>query len=367
MTVMHQKQSIEDTIQEQVIGWHSGNAIDLYLTSGYGPPLMWKVYEFEARTDDLLGQYQYLQDPATGQLKRYHKFSPPLGLMKLDTSDDVHFNQYLNQCMQPGMECLGDLGWTCFEEESQVDEYEFQAKLLDQMCRLYLATNNIEVCHTNSCELQEGNADGAQLKQLLKDVIKMMIITYIMGHTLTICDETLPDVFSRLKHPRPAVLSKHTSPRLANRQLKFYFAIMRSNIYERLLKWQQQVLHESKGKTESWLTSFCAMLGFAMVLEEIQRTLQIQMDAKIAKNELPHQQAVTEAQNACNRIDERYGLLIGLFQCKYRDKKWIGRGSFGPSTPRYADSATNEFLGNVREMLHYSSESIYLHIDTRVR
>ena len=92
------------------------------------------------------------------------------------------------------------------------------------------------------------------------------------------------------------------------------------------------------------------MLGFAMVLEEIQRTLQIQADAKVAKGEMEAELANAEACNACERIDERFKFLIGLFQCKYRDKKW-GKGSFGNSTPKLMGVAENHFLEKLRELV----------------
>lgn len=178
----------------------------------------------------------------------------------------------------------------------------------------------------------------------------MMIITYIMGHTLTIVEDTLPGVLDSVKHSRPGQPLQHTSPRLANRQLKFFFAVLRTNIYEKILRWQQQTWHTSGKKEDTWLPSFCAMLGFAMVLEEVQRTIQIQADAKIAKNEMRYDEATTEASNACERIDERFKLLVGLFQCKYRDKKWGENGSFGAQTPELKDRTTKDFLRQLRQL-----------------
>jgi hypothetical protein len=188
----------------------------------------------------------------------------------------------------------------------------------------------------------------------------MLIITYIMGHTLTICEETLPSVLDAIKYSHKGQTQPFTSPRLANRQLKFYFSVFRSNIYEKILKWQQQTLHTSGKKENTWLLSFCAMLGFAMVLEEVQRTIMIQADAKAVKNEATWEQASTEASNACERIDERFKLLVGLFQCKYRDKKWGDKGSFGNSTPRFSDASAHKFLRDARELLEENSESFAL-------
>ena len=348
MTLMHQKQTIEDCVNDQVLEWDHQNPIDVYLTSGYGPALRWKLYEFRPRTDELLGQFQYLQDPTTGISQRFQKYSPPFGLLKLDSSDDAHFEEYLDTLMNP--DYLWELGWTCFEEESQVDSDCFQANLLVLMCKLYQDTHDYDVSSLGQLT-RVSLLTRQQLKDLLRAIIRMMIITYIMGHTLTILEDTLPSVITSVKHsPRPPQIIHHTSPRLANRQLKFFFAILRSNIYERILKNQQQTLHTSGKKEATWLPSFCAILGFAMVLEEVQRTIQIQADAKAAKGELTPDQANTEAYNACERIDARFSLLVGLFQCKYRDKKW-GEGSFGNGTPELRDRTSREFLGRLKELL----------------
>ena len=143
MTLMHQKQTIEDTVNDQVLGWDSSNPIDVYLTSGYGPALRWKLYEFRPKSSELLGQLQYFQDPTTGISQGHHKYSPPFGLMKLDQSDDTYFDGYLDQLMEE--QYLPDLGWTCFEEETQIDSDAFQANLLDYLCKLYKATEDDEV------------------------------------------------------------------------------------------------------------------------------------------------------------------------------------------------------------------------------
>lgn len=192
----------------------------------------------------------------------------------------------------------------------------------------------------------------------------MMIITYIMGHTLTISEDTLPSVVSHIQHPwKPARLERHTSPRLANRQLKFFFGVLRSKIYEDLLKWQQATLRTASRKEDSWLGAFCVMLGLAMVLEEQQRTIQIQADAKAHKGERSAEEAQQEALNACERMDEKYKLLIGLFQCKYRDKKWT-RGSFGQQTPTMSEPAQVEFLTEVHSLLQDNGMLVFRFLGT---
>lgn len=141
MTGMHQKQSIEDYVADKVARWDRENSIDIWLTCGYGPALRWKLYEFEPKDEEPCWQLQYYQDPNTRQQIPRRKYSPPFGLMKLDTSDDAHFDGYMEQLLHPGN--LWDFGWTCFEEETQLDD--FQARLLQAMCELSMKTHDEDV------------------------------------------------------------------------------------------------------------------------------------------------------------------------------------------------------------------------------
>ncbi|KAK0866670.1 ribosome biogenesis protein ytm1 [Friedmanniomyces endolithicus] len=180
---------------------------------------------------------------------------------------------------------------------------------------------------------------------------------------LTLSEPTAHTVLSAIKlSPKPPahqLPTHHISPRLANRQLKFFFHILRDNAYKDLLNWQQQTLRSSPRKEASWLPAFCVTLGLAMVLEEIQRTIWIQADAKAKKDaaNVSREQAETEAVNACQRIDGRFGLLVGLFQCKYRDRKW-GVGSFGNQTPEVRDPVARGFLGGVMGLLLEKQEHL---------
>lgn len=141
MTSMHQKQTIEDDVKKQVARWDTNRAIDVYLTCGYGPPLMWRLYEFQPRTNELMGQLQYLRDE-NGRVKMHKKWSLPLGIIQLNTgADDVHFENFLQAALS--RDHLWEFGWTCFEEETETND--FQAKLLQLMCDLYMGTEDIDV------------------------------------------------------------------------------------------------------------------------------------------------------------------------------------------------------------------------------
>ncbi|EME80086.1 uncharacterized protein MYCFIDRAFT_204448 [Pseudocercospora fijiensis CIRAD86] len=332
----HTKGVLEDTVRTEVVNWHRENSIDVYLSCGYGPPLRWKLTEFSPKSPNLLWQLQYFQDPRTGRSIPRKKYSPPYGLLKLDGVDDKSFDDYLKDLLEPFH--LNELGQSFYAEENEVDQDMFQCQVLHMMSRLYIGT----------CD--------DKLKSLLRDILRMMVITWIMGHTLTITEDTLRPVINNVRHsrkPNDYELQEFTSPRLANRQLKFFFGVLRNQMYEKLLKWLQQTLHTAGKKEQTWLQSFCVILGFAMVLEEIQRTIQCHADALIVRSEATPEQAETQAFNSCKGIDDRFKLLVGLFQCKYRDKKWGEYGSFGNGTPELKEPIAHEFCSILRNMVEY--------------
>ncbi|KAH9826832.1 fungal zn binuclear cluster domain containing protein [Teratosphaeria destructans] len=337
-TSFHQKQTLLDQVGKEVARWDEQNCIDVYLTSAYGPALRWKVYEYVPRDRQHLIQYQYLQDVKTGHVHRYEKYSPPFGLMKLASSDEHHFERYLDRLMHPNF--LWNFGFVFYDEENLIDD--FLPRLVDMMCNLYEQTSD---------------ADVTRVHQILHKILRLMMITYIMGHTLTISEDTLFGVFDSIRHSqKPRDVSRRTSPRLAARQLKFFFGCMREQVYGTLLNWAQQTFHSSKDKTETWLPAFCVMLGLAMGLEEVQRTLHLQADTSIEQGVKSVAEATTEAVNACGRIDERFTLLVGLYQCKYRDRKWNDCGSFGPSTPRVGEPCQHNFLVQLHMMVREKAE-----------
>lgn len=328
----HQKQGIESFVSSAVAHWHVDNCIDVYLSSGYGPPLRWRLYEFTPKDNEFLFQLQMVQDPQSRRSLTREKYSPPYGLMRIDSVDDRNYESYLEDLLHP--QWLAQLGESAYAEENLVDDGMFQCKVLDLMCTLHI------------------NTPDETLKPLLGDVLRMIIITYIMGHTLCITEDTLHPVIGNIRHsPKPPAMQKFTSPRLANRQLKFFFHVVRNNIYEKVLKWQQHTLHTGGKKQTTWLHTFCVTLGFAMVLEEVQRTIQCQAEAKICRQEATLQSAYNEAYQQCENIDKRFKLLVGLFQCKYRDRTWGDRGSFGNGTPEFRDPAASDFLHNLRGLV----------------
>jgi hypothetical protein len=149
----------------------------------------------------------------------------------------------------------------------------------------------------------------------------MQILSSIMEHPLTISSSTLTTTISQMQsHNNPSLYTSWTSPFLANRQLKFYFAEMQTLQYNRTLNRLHQILRKAGDKNKLWMSSFVLMLGIASVLESCQHLLWIKADAKVSRNETSSVDAAWEARNHCAEMDEGFEFLNKLYHCKYRGK-----------------------------------------------
>lgn len=168
-----------------------------------------------------------------------------------------------------------------------------------------------------------------------------------MSHTLTIAEETKHASLQKLRsYPGPtSYVRKFTSPRMANRQLKYFFAKLQRNIFSTVLNRLQQIFKSSKG-CDKWLAAFVAVLGLCMVAEEQQKTVHqvmetrsrtdagvdgqgggggrvlsdAQQEAHRARSEWIGQVYREKAEEACREIDARAAFVNELFRWKYNRK-----------------------------------------------
>lgn len=142
-----------------------------------------------------------------------------------------------------------------------------------------------------------------------------------MEHPITISSAALPTVIASMTtHNNPSLYTSWTSPFLANRQLKYYFAEMQALQYNRTLNRLHQILRKAGDKNKLWMSSFVLMLGIAFVLESCQHLLWIKADAKVSRGEMPSVDAAWEARQHCAEMDDGFEFLCKLYHCKYRGK-----------------------------------------------
>ncbi|KAG9829399.1 hypothetical protein KCU77_g13816, partial [Aureobasidium melanogenum] len=183
----------------------------------------------------------------------------------------------------------------------------FQNELLGALCSLYTSLPDED--------------DDNKLKGDLRHVLRMLILTCIMDHPITISESSLPvTIASMHSHNNPHIYSSWTSPFLANRQLKYFFAEMQTQQYNRTLNRLHQILRKAGDKNKLWMSSFVLMLGIAIVLENCQHLLWIKADAKVARKETTGVDAAWEARSHCAEMDDGFEFLCKLYHCKYRGK-----------------------------------------------
>ena len=168
--------------------------------------------------------------------------------------------------------------------------------------------------------------------------MRLILVTYMMGHTLTFASDTQESFFNWLAHRQnfPLPHDPYTSPRMANRQLKYLFSILHRELLTNLLNKLQQILHSSNVRG-NWIPAFLCLLGLAVAQEDMQRTIYIIMDDRWRRGEVVGAQAANEADGAAGAIDEKFHFLCSLFFSKFnkslnplKDReyehmtKWVG-------------------------------------------
>ncbi|KAK5710291.1 hypothetical protein LTR17_018997 [Elasticomyces elasticus] len=345
LTGLHQKQAVENYIGRTVARWDTNNAIDVELTCGYGPALHRKLYEFKPKGSAPCWQLQYYQDPATQRLTPYQNYAPPFGILKLDMNDSAYFDSYVAQLMLP--DHLDDFGTVCFGEEQDSD---FQARLLQSLCDLKTQTTDVLI------------------RDPLDHHVRMIILTHIMGRTLTITEHTVSGILDAVTmSPKPVsedVAATHVSPRLANRQLKLLFSYLRRRSFYECLGWLQQTLCSADGET-SWLPGFYSILCFAIVLEETQQSTYIGADFRSREDGVDIEDERRFASEECEQIDSRFRLMVALFRFKYRDYRWDN------GIPELQDPHAREFVSKIKVLLFekrlYLESRRYLALSSRTQ
>jgi hypothetical protein len=155
---------------------------------------------------------------------------------------------------------------------------------------------------------------------LLRDIFRLLVVTYIMSRKATLSPSQRPLLNRLHSYPGrpdgPDPYGRATSPRMANRQLKFLWCSLLNNIMESVLKRLQQILRSSKGGAK-WTSAFCSILGLAMCFEYIQRLTHIVCDDPTVKGTSTDQDMEIKAETACRSIDDKFQFISNLFRWKY--------------------------------------------------
>jgi hypothetical protein len=152
--------------------------------------------------------------------------------------------------------------------------------------------------------------------KLLKEVMRLMVVTFIMGHPITIAEETKMATLSRLHSytgPGPDD-EKACSPRLLNYQLKHFFSRLHKTTMTSVLNKLHQIFKSSKG-CDKWMPAVCAVLGLGIALEHHQKTIY-----SIAASVTDLENGRLDPDSPYREIDQKFKFIAQLFRWKYNRK-----------------------------------------------
>jgi hypothetical protein len=180
-----------------------------------------------------------------------------------------------------------------------------------------------------------------------------------MSHTLTIAEETKNQTLSKMRSytHAGAYVQNFTSPRMTNRQLKYFFARLQRSILSTVLNKLQQIFKSSKG-CDKWIAAFVAVTGMAMAHEDQQMTVHQVMQTRAVSEGWDVRDAQAQADIACREIDARMNFVSQIFRWKYNRKcnpirdaelEWGKEVGFG-------DESSVTFVRSVSQLVKENSE-----------
>lgn len=289
LTDLHKPKTLEEFVGKHTTGW-TNIRIKLKLIPGRGlPAMICEAYEFIPQTHESARQFQYFKDHKTGLSQRREKPSPPLGMMQIEQEDIKRYSKYLDDIVEHHFRAFAQM--YCSD-----DEYDFQLRLLGF--------------------IRDLKPESKDEKQLLHEVRRLIVVTYIMGHTLVLEEANRAQVLPRLRYDRRSAsdYGPFCSPRVVNRQLKYLFCGLHKTTMHEVYKRLQQMLKKStQWPPAKWTAAFCAMLGLAMVHEDTQKTIQLVMDHKTVSEGMDDRLAREGARRACEAIDVKFDFVMALF------------------------------------------------------
>ena len=330
VTQMHEDSFLTHFVSQHIQQWRNVE-LTVMMTCGQDkmPRIPVKVYEFVPKGNTLVVQLQYRTDPGSNKRVMYHKQSPPLGMVHINYNEEKKYEKYVNDIVDHHLDAFGELCWI-------EDDNDFQQKLFRLMTRV-----------------KPKNDDEAKL---FREVYRLIVVTFIMSHTLTIAPETKYDTLARM-YSFNGQDESYASPRMTNRQLKYFFSRVQRTIQNALLNKLQQIFKSSKG-CDKWLAAFVTIVGMCMALEDQQKTIHLVQTTKSTTEGLDARDAQNHADHANRDIDTQMHFIQQIFRWKYNrkhnpllnpDHDWEKEVGFG-------DASSVSFVRQVAQLVKENSK-----------
>jgi hypothetical protein len=288
---MHEELSLKQFVESYLHSW-GDQEFTISMTCGFNmPSIPVKVYEFFPQKSELLLQIQYICGPSRHEVVPTKQRSPALGMMQISNDERIICDRYITDIVENHLDGFGELCWL-------EDNNDFLKNIFKLMTRV-----------------KPKKDDEASL---LHEVFRLMVVTFIMSHALTMCEENKHATLSRMhSYAGPgAHTNKFTSPRMTNRQLKYFFNSIHVQIQATVLSKLQHIFKSSEG-CDKWLAAFVAVLGMCMALEDQQKNLHYCMSTRAATTGADERDAQGQAEAVCREIDTWMSFVQQIFRRKY--------------------------------------------------
>ncbi|KAL9633462.1 MAG: hypothetical protein Q9204_003383 [Flavoplaca sp. TL-2023a] len=253
-------------------------------------PIKVGVTEIEPEGTSLLLQNQYRLNLLTNQYDLFQAPSPPLGIQLMFVREwRVRLDGYLEEIIRGS---FGRFPAICFRG----DECRVEKDFLIPIFNYHEAVTGRE-------------------KALVHQALKLVLLTFIMTHSLTIVEDTKEFVYKQLRNKPKNPFGNHTCARLLNKQIKYLLSTLHEDVLRDVLNRVQDTLRHSKRK-DLWAPLFASIVILAMTIESLEVTVRCK--AETDKQEGTIDQDDRKADEEIARMDDRFDLLRRLFHQGYR-------------------------------------------------
>lgn len=294
---MYEKPAVERFAAAHIGRWHEKPIrVPCRIIWGF-EPIFVDMLEFTPRDSIVANAVIARDDWANQQTSTTTMPSPPLGMSLVDRDNFQEFNQEVDDIV-----CK----WLAHFVP------RFYSKNEDDFCRTLL---KLLADFSTSLTTQQ----NSQEQKFLRDVFRLLVVTYLLAHAVTIDPKQQESTLSQMSTYKPGAYPKNALPKLANRQLKHMFSNMRDRLTDRVLKSLSQFLKSSK-RHERWTAAFCAILGLAVAMEQTQQMVHVNYGTHVVEGTVSDSEAMRRGEKVVAQVDDRFTFVTKLFRHKYHQK-----------------------------------------------
>jgi hypothetical protein len=232
-----------------------GEGIDLPLTFGFGPDVIFEGRWYEPKGEELsLGVRT--DDRGKSQLTRGD--NPPITPYWVATGDVKRkVNGWLEGIIDSRLE-----GWVgCFFAG---DEETLQSELIKIVCRFYYRISR------HSASTESARAPSRRCDLVLKKALKLLVLEEVMSHQICIPNHA-KDALQRAFPDQPGFSSDPTSPRLVNRVVKSILVSMMRYLAKEVMI-EMEDIWRTRGHG-AWTECVCIMIVLLTAGASVQVSL----------------------------------------------------------------------------------------------